>query len=98
MDIKYPQVKVKLVGEDGNAMSIISRCRAAMRKAGLSREEQTAFSDEATSGDYNHVLMTCMNWFDCDGEDDDCDGEDEPTGYDEYEGEDDNEYENYTHG
>ena len=97
MDIKYPNVKVKLVGEDGNAMSIIGRCRTAMRRAGLSRELQTEFSDEATSGDYNNVLATCMKWFDCDGEDED----DELAGYDEYEGEDDedyNEYENYTHG
>ena len=29
-------VKVRLVGEDGNAFAILERCRAAMRKAGLS--------------------------------------------------------------
>lgn len=63
-NIKYPSIKVKLVGEDGNAFAIIGRCRRAMTKNHLSQAEIDAFTQEATKGDYNHLLCTCMNWFD----------------------------------
>jgi len=62
---KYPQVKVQLTGQDGNAFAIIGRCRAEAKKTGLSREKLDEFFREATSGDYDHLLMVCMKWFDC---------------------------------
>jgi len=65
-DIKYPDVKVKLVGEDGNAFAILGRCSKAARRAGLSGDEIKEFTNEATSGDYDNLLMTCMKYFDCD--------------------------------
>lgn len=55
--------KLKLVGEDGNAFSILGRARSAARKAGWSKEEIDAFTEKATSGDYNNVLATCMEFF-----------------------------------
>lgn len=61
---KYPEIKIKLVGEDGNAYSILGRCTQAMRTAGLSKAEQKAFMDEATASDYDHLLATAMEWFD----------------------------------
>ena len=63
-ECKYPSVKVKLVGEDGNAFAIIGRCSQAARRAGVSAEEVKKFQAEAMAGDYNNVLVTCMNWFD----------------------------------
>ena len=63
-NIKYPNIKVKLVGEDGNAFAIIGRCRHAMIRNHLSQAEIDTFTQEATKGDYNHLLCTCMNWFD----------------------------------
>lgn len=60
---KYPEVFVPLLGEDGNAFAIIGRALKAMRKAKLPEEEMSAFRDEATSGDYDHLLRTVMNWF-----------------------------------
>lgn len=63
-DIKYPNVKVKLVGEDGNAMSIVSRCSRAAKIAKVPQEEVQAFIKEALSGDYNNVLITATKWFD----------------------------------
>ncbi len=63
-DVKYPNITVKLIGEDGNAFSIIGKCLRTMRRAGLSQEEQDAFQAEAMSENYDHLLTTCMEWFD----------------------------------
>ena len=62
--IKYPDVEVQLSGEDGNAFAILGRVRSALRRAGVDKTEIEAFTTEATSGDYNHVLQTCMSWVD----------------------------------
>jgi hypothetical protein len=62
MSVKYPEVKVKLVGEDVNAFFILGTVRAALRAAGVSQEEIQAFVREATSGDYDHLLATVMAW------------------------------------
>lgn len=63
---KYPHVHVELVGKDGNAFMILGLCHRAAQKAGLSKSEIDAFMQEAKSGDYNHLLNTCMEWFDID--------------------------------
>ena len=62
--MKYPQVKVELTGHDGNAHTIIGRCKDAACKAGLSKGEIEEFQLQAFSGDYDHLLQTCMEWFD----------------------------------
>lgn len=62
--IRYPNIKVKLVGTDGNAFSILGNVRRALRKGKVSQEEIDAFCDEAMSGDYNDLLFTCMRWVD----------------------------------
>lgn len=59
---KYPNIKVKLVGLDGNAFSILGRCFAAIRSSGLSKTELDEFKKQATSGDYNNLLSTCLEW------------------------------------
>lgn len=59
---KYPDAHVNLVGEDGNAFFIIGRVGTALRDIGVSDEEIEAFRAEATSGDYNHLLQTVMEW------------------------------------
>ena len=56
---KFPDVYVTLSGQDGNAMAVIGRVATAMRRAGHGAEV-AAFMDEAMSGDYDHVLQTCM--------------------------------------
>lgn len=60
---KYPEITVQLIGKDGNAFNILGICLRAMRQAGLSQEERDAFYAEATSGNYDHLLATCMKWF-----------------------------------
>jgi hypothetical protein len=62
--IRHPHVRVKLVGEDGNAFNILGRVARAMRKAGVNKAERDLFMQEATSGDYNHLLATVMRWVD----------------------------------
>ena len=62
--VKYPDITVSLVGKDGNAFNILGICRAQMRRHHLPQSEIDAFTAEATSGDYNHLLATCMEWFD----------------------------------
>ena len=52
-----------LVGEDGNAFSILGRARHALLLAGRG-DEWATFEAEATSGNYDHLLVTVMNWFD----------------------------------
>ena len=52
--------KFTLIGVDGNAFAILGRVRQALRRGGESREFIEAFTKEATSGDYNHLLCTCM--------------------------------------
>tara|TARA_Y100001963_G_scaffold68502_1_gene95446 strand:- start:200 stop:397 length:198 start_codon:yes stop_codon:yes gene_type:complete len=60
----HDNVQVQLSGEDGNAFAILGRCMSAARKAGLSRDEVEAFRTEAMEGDYDHLLQTCMKYFD----------------------------------
>ena len=59
---RYPHVEVALVGEDGNAFFILGRVSAAMRKAGVASGQIEMFRAEAMSGDYDHLLRTCMEW------------------------------------
>lgn len=58
----FPNIKVKLIGQDGNAFAIIGSVRAAMKKAKVPIETITTFSSEAMSGDYNHLLQTVMKY------------------------------------
>lgn len=62
--VRYPEVEVQLVGQDGNAFSIMGATQRAMRRAGVSDEEIKKYADEATSGDYDHLLATTMRWVD----------------------------------
>ena len=62
MEPKYPQVKVELVGQDGNAFAIMGRVTKAMRLAGLSKEQIDEYRGEATNGDYDQLLQTTMRF------------------------------------
>lgn len=60
---KYPEITVSLVGENGNVFYILGKCLSAMRCANISKEEQDEFYRQATAGDYNNLLITCLEWF-----------------------------------
>ncbi len=65
-ETKYPNIKVQLSGKDGNAFVIIGSVTRALRKNKVPAEEVSLFQKEATSGDYNDLLATCMKWVDVD--------------------------------
>ena len=60
IELRQTGVKVRLVGEDGNCFHVLGKARAALRREDESREFIEAFTKEATSGDYNHLLATVM--------------------------------------
>jgi len=62
MEVKYPDITVALVGGDGNAFMILGKIMGAMRKAKVPQKEMDIFKEEATSGDYDNLLATCMKW------------------------------------
>tara|TARA_R110000803_G_scaffold97351_1_gene165503 strand:+ start:425 stop:625 length:201 start_codon:yes stop_codon:yes gene_type:complete len=60
MGPKFPEVEVPLTGEDGNAYFILGRVTKAMKKAGIAKADIDAYKEEATKGDYDHLLQTTM--------------------------------------
>ena len=57
-------LKLKLVGEDGNAFMIMARARQLLRRNGRA-DLIERFTRECTSGDYDTLLATCARYFDC---------------------------------
>lgn len=61
-DPKWPDLELPLIGEDGNAFSILARLdrvlRRGVRDGILTDEERTAALAQARDGDYDHLL-----WF-----------------------------------
>lgn len=61
---KYPNIEIQLTGQDGNGFYIIGKCLQAMRHNRLPQAEMDEFKKQATSGDYDYLLATCIEWFD----------------------------------
>ena len=59
---KYPHIDVPLVGEDGNAFAILGRVSRIMRQHKI-HDQWDEFYKEATSGNYDHLIMTVIRWF-----------------------------------
>ena len=55
------ELTVKLIGKDGNAFAIMGAVSKALKKAGY-RDLASQYFDEATSGDYNHLLQVTMEY------------------------------------
>jgi hypothetical protein len=54
-------VKVKLVGEDGNAFAIMGKVSRALKKAGH-QDLVDDYQAEAMSGDYDNLLRVTMDY------------------------------------
>lgn len=61
-DIKHPEVTVLLTEISGNALVIVGAVRCELRLAGVKKDEIDQFTDEAMSGNYDHLLRTCQQW------------------------------------
>ena len=55
-------IKVRIIGVDGNVFCLLGICRRALGWAGKI-ELWNEFYKEAISGDYNHALATIADWF-----------------------------------
>lgn len=59
-----PTTSTDLVSTDGNAFMVIGHTQALLRRAGASPDYIAAMRTEAMSGDYDHVITTCMAYLD----------------------------------
>ena len=55
--------EVNLIDQVGNVFAILARCQSAARRAAWDERYLEEFLDEATAGDYNHLLRTVMDYF-----------------------------------
>ncbi len=62
--MKQPEIKptVKLIGQDGNAFSIMGMVKQALRRAGADKEYIDKYLGEAMSGDYDNLLVVSMEY------------------------------------
>ena len=62
--MKEPSIKpkVKMIGQDGNAFSIMGNIQRALKRSGADKEYIDKYIKEATSGDYNHLLTVSMKY------------------------------------
>lgn len=53
-----------LVGVDGNAFSIMGYVRSAMKRAKMTSQDIDAYTKDAKSSDYNHLLVVSCEMID----------------------------------
>ena len=65
-EVKYPEIIIQLVGLDGNAFSILARCRAAMKRAHCSETEINEFTKEVEKygADIEKWAVNAYDWGD----------------------------------
>jgi len=54
---------LEILGKDGNAFAILGAARRVLRDADFDDTEIQEYTDDAQSGDYNHLLRVTMEWF-----------------------------------
>lgn len=59
---RYPHITAELIGGDGNAFAVLGTVTRAMKRSGIPQVAIDEFYAEATEGDYDHLLATCMRW------------------------------------
>lgn len=60
--IRYPQVTVRLIGEDSVNFAIVGRVCGALAAHGCSVQERREFYDQAMSGDYVNLIKVAQQW------------------------------------
>lgn len=67
-DVKHPEAAVylgDLSGPEGNAFAILGRVSKALKDAGVSKADQDAYHEAATSGDYHNLLRVTQETLVC---------------------------------
>ena len=64
MKPRYPDIHVQLTGL--NAFAVLGAVIKAMKEHGVPTAQRKAFYEQATRGDYDHLLRVCMHWVTCD--------------------------------
>jgi hypothetical protein len=62
---KYPAAVITvgdMRGPDGNGFAIIAKAESALRRIGVPAEECLAYTKDATSDDYQHLLDVTQEW------------------------------------
>jgi hypothetical protein len=62
LSFKRSRYNMSIQVADGNAFSFIGAGRKALIRSGR-EEDVAAFTEEMTSGDYNHLIQTFLKWF-----------------------------------
>lgn len=57
------KLKLKIVGTDGDAFALLGRASQVMKKERWPKEKRDEILEEATAGDYNHLLQTLLKHF-----------------------------------
>lgn len=59
----FPNIKVKLLGHDGNIFAILATVTKELEKNGVSESDQSQFANEVmTSNCYMTALNVCFRW------------------------------------
>jgi len=53
---------VILTGQDGTAFHLLAAVNASLKEAGADPEYIKKFQEEATSGDYDHMVATALTY------------------------------------
>jgi hypothetical protein len=58
----YPNISVRLIGVDNHPTTIVAVLTRGLRDGGIEHDEIDRIVREALSGDYDHVLSTCLKY------------------------------------
>lgn len=61
-----PKYNINVEISDGNAFAIMGAVASALRKHGVPEIEVSEYRKESISGDYDHLLITAMEWVNLD--------------------------------
>ena len=61
-NVKFPEITVQLIGQDGNAFMILGLVTKALKQADVDPALVEQFEAEAMSGDYDNLLATVQQW------------------------------------
>lgn len=62
MTTKYPNITVRFMGQPRQPFPILAAVRAALRESEIPASEIAAFTAEATSGDFDHLMTVAHRW------------------------------------